>query len=653
VVSGQTLATAYTPDGNDNVQRVDYPSGNAVVYGYDSENRIASATNGGTTIYANAFTYHPSGNPLDFKPGGSGNANATQAFTYDGRYRLETLATGKRSLTYGYDDVGNATSITESTRSGKTTRPSIGYDQLDRLTSVSGFAAGSYGYDAFGNRTSSSVAGTPASYTYQSSTARLTGYSGSGTLSYDGNGNLTNDGRPYSYTPDNLLEVVGPPASPVATNRYDGDNLRTVRIDGVSNSTRYFVHGPQGEILSEFEEPCPGNRQLVRDYVYAAGRLLAEVKPAVPSVQVGFAQVSSSVSEAGGGLAVAVRITTADHSPTTCPVTVRYATADGTAKAGTDYEASTGTLTFPAPWPNGEAKTILLTLTPDNSACQANRSFSVELFDASGATIVSASHTVTITEDDLVCVGGTKSATGAFTAGGPVQYTVVLSNSGSQPQSDNAGHEFTDTVSSFLAVDSVTASSGTASTSGNTAFWDGTIAAGSSVTLTINAHLTGDSSLQVIANTGTISYDLHHTGANTQSALTNTASFMVGSGPISFYTVTPCRVVDTRNPEGPLGGPSLGAGSSRAFLIAGNCGIPAGAVSVSLNVTVVGPTWAGSVVLYPAGITPPGASTINYVADLTRANNAVVLLNGGQLEAMCRQATGSTDLVIDVNGYFH
>ena len=65
-------------------------------------------TSGDGTTYANAFGYHPSGAPLSYKPGGAGNPNPDQQFTYDNkRYWPKSLATGQRSLTYGYDTVGN------------------------------------------------------------------------------------------------------------------------------------------------------------------------------------------------------------------------------------------------------------------------------------------------------------------------------------------------------------------------------------------------------------------------------------------------------------------------------------------------------------------------------------------------------------------
>jgi hypothetical protein len=95
----------------------------------------------------------------------------------------------------------------------------------------------------------------------------------------------------------------------------------------------------------------------------------------------------------------------------------------------------------------------------------------------------------------------------------------------------------------------------------------------------------------------------------------------------SFYTVTPCRVVDTRNPEGPYGGPTLSSGVDRVFTIPGNCGIPATAEAVSVNVTVVGATGSGYLTLYPGDQVPPTTSTINFVPSFARSNNALLTLS--------------------------
>jgi hypothetical protein len=122
----------------------------------------------------------------------------------------------------------------------------------------------------------------------------------------------------------------------------------------------------------------------------------------------------------------------------------------------------------------------------------------------------------------------------------------------------------------------------------------------------------------------------------------------------SFYTVPPCRVVDTRGASGvPIGGPALQGGAARDLHIAGSCAIPPTARAVALNVTVTQPGAAGHVRLYPGG-SPPTISTINYSPGQTRANNAIASLSAaGNLTAYASQPTGtSVHLVIDVSGYF-
>ena len=66
------------------------------------------------------------------------------------------------------------------------------------------------------------------------------------------------------------------------------------------------------------------------------------------------------------------------------------------------------------------------------------------------------------------------------------------------------------------------------------------------------------------------------------------ATYTISSNALQFIPITPCRVVDTRNPNGPFGGPELGDLSTREFDIPQSaCGIPSNASAYSLNVTVV------------------------------------------------------------------
>ena len=119
-----------------------------------------------------------------------------------------------------------------------------------------------------------------------------------------------------------------------------------------------------------------------------------------------------------------------------------------------------------------------------------------------------------------------------------------------------------------------------------------------------------------------------------------------------LFTLTLCRLIDTRLPAGLFGGPALAAGANRVFTVVGQCGIPAGAKAISSNATVTQPTAPGFVVLFPGG-TVPGVSNVNFRTGQTRANNAIVPLSaGGTLSVTDGQSSGTTHFILDVNGYF-
>ena len=131
---------------------------------------------------------------------------------------------------------------------------------------------------------------------------------------------------------------------------------------------------------------------------------------------------------------------------------------------------------------------------------------------------------------------------------------------------------------------------------------------------------------------------------------TLTTSACTASG---LYTIALCRVVDTRNPSGPFGGPALVAGTDRTFTIAGQCGVPSTARSVIANVTVTQPTAAGDLRFYAAGSAMPPSSSINYSTGRTRANNSNIPLGvGGAIGIHSDQVAGTVQVIIDVSGYF-
>jgi hypothetical protein len=135
-----------------------------------------------------------------------------------------------------------------------------------------------------------------------------------------------------------------------------------------------------------------------------------------------------------------------------------------------------------------------------------------------------------------------------------------------------------------------------------------------------------------------------------------TASLATAAGPLQFYSVTPCRVVDTRGAVGLTGGPQLAAFQVRNFPMRGRCGIDSAAIAVSLNVTVVQPASSGYLTLWPSGSAQPVVSTINFTpADTALANGAIVPLStvvGSSEIAVFNGSPGGTHVILDVTGYF-
>jgi hypothetical protein len=138
------------------------------------------------------------------------------------------------------------------------------------------------------------------------------------------------------------------------------------------------------------------------------------------------------------------------------------------------------------------------------------------------------------------------------------------------------------------------------------------------------------------------------------ATLTSGFQYFTPPSAASYFTLTPCRLVDTRNPNGPRGGPAIGASARRDFPLTGVCGVPASAKAISVNLTVTGPAATGNVKLFPGDGIPPLASSLNFSAGQTRANNAIVLLaiDGSGVLSIQNGSTGTLHFILDVNGYF-
>ncbi len=112
----------------------------------------------------------------------------------------------------------------------------------------------------------------------------------------------------------------------------------------------------------------------------------------------------------------------------------------------------------------------------------------------------------------------------------------------------------------------------------------------------------------------------------------------------------PCRAVDTR-PQYGGGGPVQG-GTPQNFPIsgAGSCGTMPSAAAYSMNVSVVPNGYLGYLTVWPAGQSRPLVSTLNSLDGRIKANAAIV--PAGANGEVSVYATDTTNVVLDVNGYF-
>jgi uncharacterized repeat protein (TIGR03803 family) len=121
---------------------------------------------------------------------------------------------------------------------------------------------------------------------------------------------------------------------------------------------------------------------------------------------------------------------------------------------------------------------------------------------------------------------------------------------------------------------------------------------------------------------------------------------------MQLVAVPPCRLIDTRLPNGEFGGPALQGNTVRSFTIPDNrnCNIPSTAAAYSLNVTVVPHSTLGYLTVWPTGAGRPQVSTLNSYDGRIKANASIVPSGTGG--AISFYVTDTTDLVVDIDGYF-
>ncbi|HEV8242072.1 MAG TPA: hypothetical protein VGS57_22090 [Thermoanaerobaculia bacterium] len=123
-----------------------------------------------------------------------------------------------------------------------------------------------------------------------------------------------------------------------------------------------------------------------------------------------------------------------------------------------------------------------------------------------------------------------------------------------------------------------------------------------------------------------------------------------GGGGGGFHAVPPCRLIDTRNANGELGGPALAPNVPRTFGAAGRCGVPANAKALSADVSLLQVRRAGTLKLFAAGAAANSGVSLSFRPPRGGANGVRVPLSAAG--AFAAKSSRPVQLLLDVTGYF-
>ncbi len=198
--------------------------------------------------------------------------------------------------------------------------------------------------------------------------------------------------RPSSQ--ETTVTVAAAPVDPAVAGDYTlvGSQL-TIAADSLTSTGEVTITAVDNDVDAlDKEVTVSATAENTQGITAPQNATLTITDDDAPALAIG----DASVAEGDEGESATLSFTVTLSPAATLPVTVDWATADGTAEAGTDYMAGEGTLSFNE---GDESKTITVTVTGDD-ADEPNETFEVRLLNESGATLGDATATGTITDDD-------------------------------------------------------------------------------------------------------------------------------------------------------------------------------------------------------------------------------------------------------------
>ncbi|HEX7255988.1 MAG TPA: Calx-beta domain-containing protein [Gaiellaceae bacterium] len=256
----------------------------------------------------------------------------------------------------------------------------------------------------------------------------------SGTVAPGASAGILTVGGTYSQTPAGTLEIE---VGGTGTAGTDYDRLVVTGEATLAGTLAGMIVGPftpvtgvgidvvtaaprsdTFDLVTSTPSPLPGSLVFEARYDPTTVELFA-----VP----GGGAADDSVAEGAGTKTITVTLS----APSSEQVTVNYATADGTAHAGSDYEATSGTLAFA---PNDTSETFDVAIV-DDQRDEPDQTFLVNLTSPSNTVLTDEQATITILDDDdppAITIGDVVKAEGTGTTT-PFDLEVSLSHESERP----------------------------------------------------------------------------------------------------------------------------------------------------------------------------------------------------------------------------
>lgn len=265
---GVALQVRYGYTKADRLAWVEYPDGTLVAYARNANGEIASVDvtrpGSATEGLIASVSYHPFGPPSAI----AYTAGRVQQRPLDAAGQPQSVTDSHAdalTATFGFNAVGNLTSITEPSGSSPADI-TIDYDTLGRLTAFKDAPTGTpieaYTYDATGNRTSFSHLGASQAYSYATNSHWLTAV-GSDARTYDAAGNALTIGSASTYTYGAAGRMATASDSATSTSyAYTGAGEQVKSSAG--SATTLFLYDEAGQLLGQYD----GSGAPVQQYIW-------------------------------------------------------------------------------------------------------------------------------------------------------------------------------------------------------------------------------------------------------------------------------------------------------------------------------------------------------------------------------------------------